>query len=96
MTGYKTDHDSLLAAKIREIFESVFKKQRLIYMKRIQFTLEFVLLLLAIPLLVFLQYRHDYRESTDEKAQAGSEVVFTKKLANSDDVLLLTNQEDSK
>lgn len=59
-------------------FGSVFKQQKLLYMKRIQFTLQFVILLAAIPLLVFIQFRHDYRDNAKEKIQTESETAYTK------------------
>ena len=56
-------------------------------MKRIQFTLQFVTLLMAIPLLVFLQFRHDYRDDAKEIAQPESETVYTTTPSVSGDIL---------
>jgi len=47
-------------------------------MKRIQFTLQFVILLVAIPLLVFMQFRHDDRDIAKELTQTDFETAYTK------------------
>jgi hypothetical protein len=67
-------------------FRSV-KKQKLIYMKHIQFTLQFVILLVAIPLLVFMQFRHDNTNNAKAKTQTESATAYTKQPPVSGDVL---------
>jgi hypothetical protein len=54
-------------------------------MKRIQFTLQFVILLAAIPLLVFMQFRHDYGDDVKEVTRTESETAYTKKPAVSEE-----------
>ena len=59
-------------------------------MKHIQFTLQFVILLAAIPLLVFMQFRHDYRASAKDKTQPESGTAYTKKSSASGELFLST------
>ena len=59
-------------------------------MKHIQFTLQFVVLLAAIPLLVFMQFRHDYRDNAKQKTETESGTAYTKKSSASGDALLST------
>ena len=59
-------------------------------MKHIQFTLQFVILLAAIPLLVFMQFRHDDRDNAKEKTETESETAYTKKPSTSGEVFLST------
>jgi len=61
-------------------------------MKHIRFTLQFVILLAAIPLLVFMQFRHDYANKAKEKIQAESGTAYTKTPPASGDVFLFTDR----
>ena len=59
-------------------------------MKHIQFTLEFVVLLTAIPLLVFVQCRHDYVGNGKEKIQIETGTASVKNLLVPGDFFPLT------
>jgi len=59
-------------------------------MKHIQFTLQFVILLAAIPLLVLMQFRHDYTDYGKEKTQTEFESAYKKKSLVSDDAFVST------
>ena len=57
-------------------------------MKRMEFTLQFAILLAAIPFLVFVQFRHDY--SDKPKAKTQTEFETAQRSSISDHIFPLT------
>ena len=57
-------------------------------MKQVQFTLQFVILLAAMPLLVVMQFAHDNRDIVKEKSSTESESVYISRPSVSGDVFL--------
>jgi len=60
-------------------FASSFKKQKLFYMKHLGFTIQFLLLLLAIPVLMYVGIAHDDPKKQKAEINSQQELAVNKK-----------------
>ena len=60
-----------------------FKKQKLFYMKQLGFTIQFLVLLLAIPVLMYVEITRDDPKKQKEEVNNQREMAFNKKIERS-------------